>query len=417
LPRQRAGLRTLAFTLGAILTAYCSAGALSETFWRNNERFDQVLCRFFLCNNAPLVWHARNQLTQGKDEDIQQAITLFRKVLQRDPQDPYRWVDLGDAFLEAGQKEDARYCFSQVLVLASHSAPLLQRVADFYFEIGENQEALPVTARILALIPDYDSIIFSNYIRSVDPVEDVLRSGLPEGSRAAKSWLRFLMQAGRLGDAQRTWDWVVGHGYADDTLAGEYVKFLIHQGHPDSAASAWTQQMGARAHDYGKSNYLFNGDFESDPAQSPFDWSIAHSAGAEVARDCTVARSGRCSLRISFAGTQNLSFAATSQLAFVSPGPYRFHAFVRTAAITTDEGIRFRISDAEAPARLDEVFGQFTGSSSWSSLDHDLVVAPETRLLRIEVVRQPSMKFDNKVAGTAWIDELKLEPVTPQSPR
>jgi hypothetical protein len=106
-------------------------------------------------------------------------------------------------------------------------------------QIGENQEALPITARILALIPDYDSVIFSEYMRIVDRAEDVLRFGLPEGRRAAKSWLQFLIQAGRLGDAQRPWDWVVGHGYADSALAGEYVEFLIRQGHPDWTASAW----------------------------------------------------------------------------------------------------------------------------------------------------------------------------------
>jgi tetratricopeptide (TPR) repeat protein len=383
----------------------------------NNERVDRVLCHFFLCNNAPLVWRARDQLAIGKEENIQQAIALFRTALQGDPQDPYRWADLGDAFLVGGQKENARYCFGQVLVLAPHTAPFLLRVADFYFQIGGNEEALPVTARILALIPDYDSGIFSDYLRSVDRVEDVLRLGLPEGGRAAKSWLRFLIQAGRLEDAQRTWDWIVGHGYADDALAGEYVEFLTRQGHPDSAASVWAQYLGARADDYDKSTYLFNGDFESDPAQSPFDWNVAHTAGVEVARDCTTARSGKCSLRISFEGTQNLGFAAASLLAFVRPGAYRFHAFIRSEALTTDQGVRFRVSDAEAPDRLDEVFGQFTGSSPWSSVDHDLVIAPATRLLRIEVVRQPSMKFDNKVAGTAWIDELKLEPVIPHSPR
>jgi hypothetical protein len=256
-----------------------------------------------------------------------------------------------------------------VLVLAPHSAPFLLRVADFHFQIGENQEALPITARILAIIPDYDSIIFSQYTRGVDRAEDVLRFGLPEGSRAAKSWLRFVMQARRLADAQSTWDWVVEHGYSDDALAGEYVKFLILQGHPDLGASAWAQHIGARADDYDKSTYIFNGDFESDPAQSPFDWNVAHNEGVEVTRDFTTAWSGKCSLRITFAGTQNLDFAAASQLAFVRPGTYRFQAFIRTEALTTDQGIRFRISDAEEPARLDEVFEQFTGSSSWSSVD------------------------------------------------
>ena len=99
------------------------------------------------------------------------------------------------------------------------------------------------------------------------------------------------------------------------------------------------------------------------------------------------------------------------------PGTYRFQAFIRTEVLTTDQRIRFRISDAEVPARLDEVFGQFNGSSPRSRVEHDLVVTRKTRLLRIEVIRQPSMKFDNKVDGTAWIDQLKMEPITPYSPR
>jgi len=158
-----------------------------------------------------------------------------------------------------------------------------------------------------------------------------------------------------------------------------------------------------------------DGDFESDPAQSPFDWTFARTEGVEVTRDCTTTRSGECSLRIIFEGTQNLDFAAASQLTLVRPGSYRFHAFIRTQSLTTDQGIRFRIFDAETPARLDVTFGQFTGSSPWAGVEHDLVVSPETRLLQVQVIRRPSMKFDNKIGGTAWIDELKLEPLDSHS--
>jgi len=404
-------LRTLTLILGAVLAAYSSAGIISDTLWPNNEKVERVLCRLLLCANAPLVGRARQQLTGVREEDVQKAINIFKGVLQRDPQNPYRWADLGEAFLEAGQKEEARYCYGQVLALAPHSAPFLLRAANFHFQIGENEEALPITAWILMLIPDYDSVIFSEYARLVDRPEDVLRYGLPEDRRAAESWLRFLIQAERLDDAQRTWEWVVGRGYADDALAGEYVEFLIRQGRPDLAASTWARYLGTRAGDYGKSTYLFNGGFESEPAQSPFDWSVARTQGVEVARDCTTAWSGKCSLRVSFAGTQNLDLAAASQMTLVKPGPYRFHAFIRSEGLTTDQGIRFRVSDAEAPARLDVTFGQFIGTRPWSGVERDFVVPPATRLLQVQVIRQPSMKFDNKVGGTAWIDELSLEPI------
>ena len=53
----------------------------------------------------------------------------------------------------------------------------------------------------------------------------------------------------------------------------------------------------------------------------------------------------------------------------------------------------------------------------WSPVEQDLAVPPQTKLLRVQVIRQPSMKFDNKVGGTAWVDELKLEPIShPSSP-
>ena len=277
------------------------------------------------------------------EEDVQKAIVLFREVLQRDPQNPYRWADLGEAFLDAGQKGEARECFGQVLALAPRSAPLLLRAANFYFQVGENHQALPATARILTLTPDYDSIIFSEYTRLVDHADDVLLYGLPEDRRAVQSWLQYLMQAGRLDDAQRTWDWIARHGYNDDSTAGEYAGFLVQQGHPEAAVSAWAQHLGARAGDYRKSNDLFTGNFQFEPTPSPFDWNFGHAQGVEVARDCATAGAGKCSLRISFAGTQNLDFAAASQLAFVTPGPYRLQASIRTEGLTTDQGVRFRI--------------------------------------------------------------------------
>jgi hypothetical protein len=40
-----------------------------------------------------------------------------------------------------------------------------------------------------------------------------------------------------------------------------------------------------------------------------------------------------------------------------------------------------------------------------------VAVPRETRLLAIEVSRQPSMKFDNQIRGTVWIDSVKLSPL------
>jgi hypothetical protein len=383
-------------------------GIVSETWFPNDERIEGALCRFFLCNNSAVVNSGWQQLWSQENDGPQRAIDTFRRALRRDPHDPSRWADLGEAFLEAGRKDEARYCYAQIKATAPHRPTFLLRVASFHFQIGEARNALPITAGILKSVSEYDSVIFSEYTRLVDNIEDVLRYGMPDDRRAARAFLRYLVQAERLDDAQRTWAWTAGHGFADDALAGEYAQFLIQRQRFDTAADAWAGHLGTRAGDYRKSNYLFNGDFEWEPTGTPFDWRVAPVEGVEVARDSTTTCSGRWSLRIRFPGTTNLDYAGVSQMAVLKPGAYRFQACVRTDSVTTDQGIRFRIVDAEAPARLDLTTGQFTGTTAWTRIKQRFVVPRGTRIVQVQVVRQESMKIDNKVGGTAWIDGVKL---------
>lgn len=401
-------MRIPALILGGILVVYPSVGIVSETWFPNDERMEGFLCRFFLCNNSVVVNSGRQQLWSEGSDGPERAIDTFRRALERDPHDPSRWADLGEAFLEAGRKEEARYCYGQVKATAPHRPTFLLRVASFHFQIGEGGKALPITAGILKSVSAYDAVIFSEYTRLVDNFEDVLRYGMPNDRRAAQAFLRYLVQAGRLDDAQRTWEWTAERGFADDAVAGEYAQFLIQRQRFETAADAWAGHLGTRAGDYRKSNYLFNGDFEWETTATPFDWRVAPVEGVEVARDSTTACSGGWSMRIRFPGTANLDYAGVSQMAVLKPGAYRFEACVRTDSVTTDQGVRFRIVDAEAPARLDLTTGQFRGTTAWTRVEQRFVVPRGSRMVQVRVVRQESMKIENKVGGAVWIDAVKL---------
>ena len=111
-------MRTLTFILGTVLCVYGCAGTVFETFYADSAEVERVLCRFLLCHDFRLVRSARQQLTGPKKEDLEGAIGAFRTVLHRDSHNPHRWADLGEAFLEGGQREEARYCYRRVLALA-----------------------------------------------------------------------------------------------------------------------------------------------------------------------------------------------------------------------------------------------------------------------------------------------------------
>ena len=104
--------------------------------------------------------------------------------------------------------------------------------------------------------------------------------------------------------------------------------------------------------------------------------------------------------------------ATCTQEAAATSGSCHLHASIRTEGLTTDQGIRFRKCDPEVPARLNVIFGQFSGTIAWSLDEQDLAIPLQTKLLPVQVIRQPPIKIDSKVRGAALIDDLKLEPTT-----
>src|SRR5204862_2946690 len=61
--------------------------------------------------------------------------------------------------------------------------------------------------------------------------------------------------------------------------------------------------------------------------------------------------SGKHSLKLQFDGQENMDYGGPYQTAWVTPGVYRFQGFVRADGITTDQGIRFRISGVRSEER------------------------------------------------------------------
>jgi hypothetical protein len=399
---------TLAF--GTLLGLYSAAVNLS----RFSEPFKMLQRR------APwlLPEHEDSQLSlayekmgQADPARIKEAITIFTALMARNPASPYRWCDLGEVLFDSGDTQQARYCLSRAYEFGSHVAPILMRIANLHFRLGETRQAVDVMAKILTLVADYDAVIFSYYDRMGVSTADILNYGLPADPRRAQSYLRHLLRSGRLADADKTWRWIVSYSAADQALACEYGDFLLKNHEYEKAAKAWAGFISASKGDYLEGNYLFNGDFESEPVKCPLDWQISEVANVEVTRDSSVAHSGKWSLRIRFQTEENLNYQHVSQTAYVRSGPARFQAFLKASGITTDQGVGFHIFDPESPARLDIFTEQFTGTSDWRKVESSFVIPANTRALTIQVVRRSSLRFDNQIRGTVWIDGLTLQPV------
>jgi tetratricopeptide (TPR) repeat protein len=387
------------------------AGILYETSSQEGGQPQSLSGTWLRSSETAIAREGYERLLAGKLEGPGGAVEAFETALRRDMASPYRWCDLGEAWLAAGGIEKAEYCVNRALELGPNSPPVLIRAANFHFRTGEPRRALPYTARVLRMVGEYDETIFSSYDRMGVTQEEVLRAGLPNSERAAQSYFRHLIAKGSTEQVQAGWHWVESRSFADDQLADEYAGYLLRSRQYDTAAGAWAAYTTSREPGYRASNWLFNGGFEREPAGAIFDWRITPAEGVQASRDSGKAASGQWSLRVRFEGKENVSYHHVSQMAVVEPGMYRFRAQVQTEAITTDEGVGFRIVDAEDPQRLEITTERLVGTQPWREVEQAFRVPERTRLLEIQIWRKPSLKFDNKISGTVWVDAAVLERV------
>jgi hypothetical protein len=258
---------------------------------------------------------------------------------------------------------------------------------------------------------DYYAPAFLTYTRMGIPVTALLEQGVPATVPAAQAFLRFLMGAGRVSDSQTAWEWIRRHCLLDDQLSSDYLIFLIGNQRPDSAAKSWATVNTAVAPDYRLRNWVFNEGFEAEPRLAPLDWHVASTDDVQVSRSQSEVHDGKWSLELAFAGESNVDFHEVFQETVLTPGKWHLQAFVKTQKLTTDQGISVRILGTAQSAHLDVRTDELAGDHDWTKVERSFIVPPETGIVRLEVMREPSLKIDNKIAGRVWVDSLELKPI------
>jgi hypothetical protein len=92
----------------------------------------------------------------------------------------------------------------------------------------------------------------------------------------------------------------------------------------------------------------------------------------------------------------------------VEPGQaYELRFVAKSERLSTDRGPYMEVRGMECPG-LRAISPEITGSRPWSSEIVTFEVPEECRVVRVAVRRDESLKFDNKIAGDFWIDDLEI---------
>ena len=400
-------LRVYALGIGMGLVVYGATGAWSAIHGVEDSQF----CQLWLCPEEFSSSRVYKLHQEGASGQSALALKEFERALILDPASAYRWADVAESMQQVQRTDNAKYCFQRAVEAAPNNPAILFCAANFYFQIAEYPRMMGYLSAILRN-PDlvgYYTPAFLTYARSGIPTAEILNKGIPPAAMAAQAFLRFSLEGGQVDDAEITWKWMADRSLLDEKTAIEYVNFLIKKKQEQRAADAWGEFNRNQMPNYLRTNWIFDGGFEAEPSASPLDWHISSTGDVQSKRVSDTAHDGRWSFEIVFNGTSNVDYHLYQETV-LKPGKWRLQGFIRTEGLTTDEGLFLRIYDYLRPSRLYISSSALTGTHDWTRVDREFEIGPETKLVLIEVTRKPSMKFDNKIAGNAWVDSLELSP-------
>ncbi len=330
-------------------------------------------------------------------------------ALAGDPGNPYRWSDLGESLAAAGDLDRAKRCMRRAAELGSDVPPVLMRAANFWISEGERAEAMDLMARILVQTDAFDGVIFSYYRRLEIAIADVLAHGLPEDRRTWESYFGNLLAWAEPDAAALPWTSLRRKGWTSDDTAAAYTGFLIRNNQYEDAVAAWAAQLGPRAGDFPAANRLFNGGFERELTGAPLDWVIRPAEGARAVR-VPEGADGGWALKVTFDGAHNLVYRHAAQTAYLPPGSWRIEARIRTRAVTTNEGLYLRLASPRPGLAWQSQ--KLNGTSDgWLTLTHTFRTTAPSTPVTLTLARDESLKIDNKLAGSSWLDDVTLAPI------
>jgi tetratricopeptide (TPR) repeat protein len=356
---------------------------------------------------------ARTLAASSSDADPREVAASFAAATRLGPHRADNWAAFGESLELEGNIPGATLAWERALELFPRSPAISWQFANFLIRSGESAKAASPLRTTMLGDPELRTGAFDLAWRAGMPRDEILKI-IPARQDILSAYLDYLDATGRLDASAGAWKLLLALPEpVDIDAAFRYFDALLSAHRLDELSAMWSRLAHHEADRIhwrpDATNRITNGGFEEHLSGGGFGWRATAIDGADISFDTATFHDGSQSLFIHFDGKHNLDFGHLGQYVLVSPNThYRFSAFMRSEGITTDSGPRIAIYDAFDRAALALETENITGTSAWREQALDFRTGPNTRILFVQVVRQPSHKLDNQIAGTVWLDDFSL---------
>lgn len=378
-----------------------------------------------LAPDDALNWHLLGRYWQYRIDspDTHRAILSYEKALSLDSRSADTWLDLATAYETEADLASARRAYLQAKTVYPLSPDVSWWYGNFLLRRGETDSAFTELRQAVLVDPKRASAAFALAIRERPDIQSVLNRVLPPSADAYLGVIESLASEQQTEQALILWSRLKALA-PQISLRQSYplIEALLNKTQIADAERVWNDALSlariSRPPDI-PGSLVWDGGFESDVRGGGFAWRYpAVGNDVQVALDSKEKHSGSRSLRLVFNGLRNVDFHDVCQYVAVTPvTAYHFSAWIRTEALSTDQGVRFALYPLGDPASPPSSTEDIRGTQAWGQVSLPWTSDSGVGALRLCVERLQSAGADNKIHGLAWIDDVVLVPDTPGNSR
>lgn len=356
-----------------------------------------------------------------EDPDAARAIRAFLSSLSYDPHSADTWLDLAAAYESVGNLAAARDAFLHAKKAYPLSPEVSWRYGNFLLRQDELDPAILEMRHAVESDPKFGAEALSRALRANPDLDNVVDRVLPPRADVYLDAIRDQVSDGNIDHALKLWDRLAAiHPHLSLADVFPLVDTLINQKRISEAHRVWDQATnfaGISNLQDPPGSILWDGGFESGVSGGGFSWLIPQSGDPQISFDSQDKHSATRSLRLMFKGRSNANFVGVCHYVALQPlTTYQFSAWVKSASLTSDQGVRFQLSSFGPQGGSTILSPEVRGTQPWTRIELTWVTTKDVQGGQTCLARLPSADSE-KLQGTAWVDDVAIVPIPPEHPR
>jgi tetratricopeptide (TPR) repeat protein len=358
-------------------------GALDPAIYERAVRYDPENAEYHFALGQIYSYSTR-YLDSGRARDA------FETAVRLNPDRSVYWLELSKYYEHEGEVEHARRAMNMALQNDPNNARTHWAAANLYVRLEDTAAAGSEIRRTAQLDVLYLPQVL-DLARRMDPDPAGILAYVPNTSRANLAAVNFFVSRNDKEGADLAWQRLKSF----ETKTQErlkYVEYLVSIGKPREALDVFAPASSV-------AGAFFNAGFETEMMNGGFDWHFTSRPSAMASRDMSTAKEGRSSFLVGFDGTENVDYDGLWHwLLLVRGKPYELRFWMKTEAISTDEGMF-----VEVDGHASEKQG---GTTDWKEFVIPFIAASD--VVKVRLRRLPSRGSDNLLLGKVWIDAFAV---------